>query len=112
MKLADYLIAAEREYWLKQLESGRPMRDIAEASGLSDRQMYYHLEKVGLRAERQRTYKVRAMRGKLLSREDSVRLGLLPRDERTAVIGMIVNNLRASQSRAISRMRCVDDKRV
>lgn len=107
MRLAEYLIAAERAYWLEQLDSGLPMREISKASGLSYRQMYYHMGKVGVKADRKRTSTVRAMRGRLLSPEDSVRLSLLTNDERAAVIGMVVNDLRARQSQAISRMRNV-----
>lgn len=71
------------------------MRDIAKASGLGYRQMYYHLAKVGLRAGRKGTAKVRAMRGRLLSPEDSIVLASLSPKAREAAIGMIVNELRA-----------------
>lgn len=110
MKLADHLLAAERAYWLDQVESGRPMHEIATTSGLSYRQMYYHMGKVGVRPERRRTARVLSMRGRLLSPEDTVRLSLLSNEERAAVIGMVVNDLRAGQSQAISRMRCPHGK--
>lgn len=112
MKLADYLLAAERDYWLQHLDSRQPMREIAKASGLSYRQMYYHMGKVGVNAKRKRTSKLRTLRGRLLSSEDSARLSLLSSEERAAAIGMVVNTLRAGQSRAISRMRGVNDRRV
>jgi hypothetical protein len=112
MTLANHLLAAERAYWLDRVRSGRPMREIAEDAGLSYRQMYYHMRKVGVRADRKRISSLPTMRGRLLSHEDSARLSLLSSKEKAAVIGMVVNDLRAEQSRAISRMRCLDAKRV
>lgn len=112
MKLSDHLLVAERAYWLEQLGSGQSMREIAKASGLSYRQMYYHLGKVGVAAGRKRSPQLLAMRGKLLSPEDSARLSLLSSDERAAVIGMVVNDLRAERLSTISRMRSLNAKHV
>jgi hypothetical protein len=95
MNLATHLLNAERAYWQSLLSSGLSMQQIAKTSGLSYRQMYYHLGKVGVRAGRRDTAKVRAMRGRLLSPEDSIVLASLSPKAREAAIGMIVNDLRA-----------------
>jgi len=83
------------------------MREIARDSGLGYRQMYYRMRKVGVSAERKVTAKVRAMRGRLLSPEDSMSFSLLSPQERAVAIAMIVNDLRAKRSKEISRMRGV-----
>lgn len=103
MRLAKFLLAAERAYWRNQLDSGQTMREIAKASGLGYRQMYYRMRKVGVSAERKG--KERGIRGRFLSPEDSRNLSLLSQSERAAVIRMIVNDLRAKHSKEISRMR-------
>jgi hypothetical protein len=103
MTLKDHLRSAERMYWRTQLDSGQSMREIARASGLSYRQIYCRMRKVGVRTERKGN-NVKP-RGRLLSAEDSASFLLLSPNERATVIGVIVDELRAKESKAIGRMR-------
>ena len=103
--LNEHMLEAERDYWRAQLATDQPMREIAKTAGLSYRQMYYHMGKVGVRAARKARNRLSSLRGRLLSSDQSTSFSMLSERDRAAAIEMVVNDMRAKQSRQIARMR-------